>query len=151
MNKKPPEFQNILQDTPFFVSEWEWLKLQLRLVSLETRGELWLTRFSFEEAQHLESEIKNRKIICKIYNGSIDEILKEVNTKEQFQEEYLDGWVEIVKQRIEAILNELPKLNEHFDLASDVKFEIMRDYGMGSYFICSIVGDAVSWNPNLKL
>ena len=141
----------MIQDFPFFVSEWEWLKLQLRLVSLETRGELWLTRFSFEEASQLDSEIKNRKIICKIYNGSIDEILKEVNTKEQFQEEYLNGWVKIVKQRIEAILNELPKLKEYFDLALDVEFKVMRDYGMGSYFICSIVGDDVSWNPNFKV
>jgi hypothetical protein len=137
------------QNYPFFVSEWEWFKLQLRLCSLETKGELWLTTFAFDEETN--SETINHKIICKIYNGAIDEILKEVNSKEQLQEEYFIGWTELVKQRIETILKGLPRLKENLDLESDIKFEVMKSNVISSYLICSIIGDAVSWNPSFKL
>jgi hypothetical protein len=136
---------------PFVVSEWDWLKLQLRLVSLESRGELWLTTFSFDEEKQANSETINHKIICRIYNGSINEILEEVNTKEQLQEEYLNGWVELVKERIEKILRELPKLQENLDLGVDARFEIRKDNIISSYLICSKVGDVFLWNPNFRL
>ena len=139
------------QEYPFLVSEWEWLKLQLRLYSLENRGTLWLTQFSFNEEKQANFETARHKIICRIYNGSINEILKEAVTKEQLQQEYFSGWVEMVKEGIEVILNGLPILKEQINLETDIRFEIMKYNVTSSYLICSVVEDIVSWNPKFSL
>jgi hypothetical protein len=56
------------QADKFFISEWEWFKLQLRVSSLENRGSDWITTFSFDENISEPSKVDGYLIRCKIYN-----------------------------------------------------------------------------------
>lgn len=129
------------EDIPFLVTEWEWLKLQLRLYAQESKGELFGIRFGFtDDPCHIH---------CKIFNSCFDQIFKETKDRDQIYEEYISGWVEMENEIILKIISTLPETSKTFNTKEDLIYEIMWDYGTGSSVVCTINGNKIDWNGNL--
>ena len=119
----------------FAVSEWEWLKLQLRVYSLENRAEIYGEYYDFDE---------NGKVICNIFGKQVQGMVdNKANQTEQL--EYYRGWVQGVKRNLEKILSRLSGLSKSFDMKSDLVVRIRYSYGMGASLVCELVGDSVKW------
>lgn len=117
---------------PFVVTEWEWLKLMLRLYSLERRAPMWATVFNFrDENEAVGFQNTDAWIICRIYNHSMDEILEDVKSKEDLLEKYVEGWIKLERKALLQIITRLPMLSKEINLDKDVLFQIMWDHGMG--------------------
>lgn len=133
------------------ISELDWLKLQLRVLSLENRSENMWVVYSLSQEKSENSEAHELQIVTRIYNLKIDEILDDLNSKDELLAVYFRGWVSLEKKKIASIVKNLPHLRQEFDLERNLVFEICKDLVSSSFLICSIVGDDVSWNSHFKL
>lgn len=121
----------------FAITEWEWLKLQLRIHQMNLKGSDYVSSYYMED----EGDV----IVCRIYHNRLDEILRETTEKEKL-ETYFFNWVESEKVKIREILENLPVLGKEINIEKDMVFEIMHNYGMGSSTLCKIIGQKVEWN-----
>ncbi len=123
-------------ETPYVLTEWEWFKLQLRLRSLERRGEYWTTRYSADE---------DHKIIrCAIWCHTTQQLIDKNALVEEHRSFY-DTWADSEKYHITQILSLLPTLPQSFEVARDIIIEILYDYGMGSTIVCRYHGAEFVW------
>ncbi len=66
-----------------------------------------------------------------------------MNREEQLK--YYMGWTDGEKKQLRRVLEEIPVLNEEFDIENDVTFNILRSAGMSPALVCKICGDKVEW------
>ena len=125
------------RDTPFTVTEWDWLKLQLEMYSIEHRSEMYSVLFNFQSD-------KQGRIICMIYGKHADTMVENKAAKKE-QLEYYKSWVRVEKQQIKKALKALPVLRREFNVDKDVVFRIMHHYGMGWSVICEFVEKKIEW------
>ncbi len=124
-------------DTPFAVTEWEWLKLQLRLYAVERSPETWIERFSFDD--------ERRTIACSIWCKTTQRLIEEkADRARQFS--FYSNWVEVETIQVSTLLQQLPVLSTEYDLRRDLAFEILYDYGMGSSLVCEFSAGEVTWH-----
>lgn len=123
-------------DTPFVISEWEWFKLQLRLRSLEQRGEAWSTRYISDDDHH--------QIRCVIWSSTTQQLIDQRTSVDE-QRGYYDTWAASERYRIAQILAGLPTLPQSFHVERDVLIDIVYDYGMGSTVVCRYQGATCTW------
>jgi len=124
----------------FAVSEWEWLKLQLRLHAVEYRAEIFSEYYDFKDPG---------KVTCKIFAKQVQEMMDKKASKTE-QLEYYKDWVEGVKRNIQRTLELLPGLRKSFNMKSDLTIRIMHHYGMGGSLICEFVGDKINWSKTTE-
>jgi hypothetical protein len=123
------------KDTPYNVTEWEWLKLQLQVRALLKQGSEHGESFEFDQGA---------PICCRVYCSSIERMLNsKVSRKQQLI--CYRSWARGVKQDVEEVLANLPVLKREFDPDGDVIVEIMCDYGTGAYRVCALKGKHVEW------
>lgn len=122
----------------FTVTEWEWLKVQLKIRELWSRAFIPGISFDIEDEEDV--------IVCSIHHNRLDEIFRETIDKEKLVEEYFSGWVEGEKTMIKEILKELPVLEKGFNTEKNIVFQIMRYYRKKNSIVCKIIGQKVEWN-----
>jgi hypothetical protein len=122
-------------DTPFVVTEWEWFRLKLDLYALQRRADSWSFLFGAETPG---------KLTCSIWYAMVQQLV-DAQASRARQLEFYANWVEVQKQAIRAILQGIPTLRTEFDVDRDVVFEILYDYGMGSYVVCEFDAQGVQW------
>lgn len=125
-------------DTPMVLSEWAWFKLQLRLYALEHHSdpELSVQRFTFDDAAGI--------VTCTIWRRATQQLIDD-KAKRAEQLSFYQNWVDVERASIAAILSDLPTLSKEFDLQRDLIFEILYDYGTGSYLVCAFTDGQVTW------
>ena len=136
------------KNTLYTTTEWEWLHLQLRLYSIESRGSLWTINFSLRELdQDLEFKDIQAEINCRIYCASVEELF--IDPIDELEQTFI-GWVKTQKKKLAEYLSRLPVLGKEFDIEQDFQTEIMQDYGMGATILCVIKGTDVNWTTGGK-
>lgn len=133
------------------VTEWEWLKLQIKLSTMDSKSETLSARYEFRDSKepamfNFRKASLPRKvdIVCMIFGAYTNELIRSGASKKE-QLEYYPGWVRLEKQRMEKILNTLPILKKQLNLNTHAAFLIMHHYGMGSSRVCMFLGDEVTW------
>src|SRR5215216_863581 len=102
------------KDSLYTTTEWEWLSLQVRLYSIESRGTLWSVHFYLKGiGEDLVFQGKNAEIICRIYNQAVEELFSD--PQEELEATFI-GWVEWQKRKLGEYLSRLPVLQKEFDL-----------------------------------
>lgn len=123
-------------NAPYTVSEWEWLKLQLRIHMIESRCAAYSLIYTFDDV--------TGNILCQIWASQGYEQTK-VGNKENLKQIY-DQNVLFERNSISEIINKLPKLKKEFDLMEKLTIEFLESYGMGSSLICEYKGNAIKWH-----
>lgn len=131
------------KDATYEVSEWEWLSMNLRLYSIESRGTSWHVHYHL---RGIDPEIyfsrTDAEIVCNIYCAAVEDLFAE--SKEEV-EEILTGWARGEKKRLASFISRLPATGGEIDLERDFLVEVMQDYGMGASVLCEIVGHSLKW------
>ena len=128
------------KNSPYIVTEWQWLELQLKLFSLQYSADLFSQWYNFPS----EDFPQDGKIVCAIFAKHIQDMLESNASKEE-QLEYYEGWAEGARQTVADIVNKLPILSKEFDVIDDMVISIRDNYGMGSSSICEFHGNKVIW------
>lgn len=139
----------MLGSQPFWMTEWNWFQVQLRLRYLEMRAPNSVTWFEFrEEGNYFQSlgYAGDVYLLCYIWSSATRQIIAK-DTARQTQEQTYRGWVERTKKNINQILDRLPGLSKQFSIEKNVVFLILDDYGMGSAEVCRFIGDEIRWPP----
>ena len=123
------------KNTPYVVSEWQWLQVQLKLYQLEYSAEYFSTIFEFPE---------NGKIECAFFAKQIQDMVENNASKEE-QLKYYEDWADYAQRIILEKIEELPVLSKEFDIMNDLVVSIRHDYGMGSSSICEFHGNQIIW------
>lgn len=126
--------------TPYTVTEWEWLKLQLRLHSLQSRCTAFNIDFAFDD--------KKGEILCEVSANPGYEQTK-IGNKEKLKDIY-DQHVLFERNIIGKIIEDLPVLRQEFDIKKNVTIQFLESYGMGSTLICEYRGPEVIWHYPFK-
>lgn len=127
----------------FVITQWDWLTVQLRLYSLESRGNAYSVMFDFERE---ESEIS--QVRCSIYAHQTQRMIDgKASKKEQLS--YYRDWAAGERQQILRIAKSIPGINARRLVRDLLLFEIMYDYGMGASVVCEIKGRAVRWRDSI--
>jgi hypothetical protein len=129
------------KDTPYTITEWDWLKVRLQLHAVWIRSTMYAVDFDFDR--------EDGRLGCLIYGKHASTMVRERATHKE-QLEYYRGWVQMEKDFIRKILKGLPVLRRELQLERDVVFLIMDNYGMGSIPICQIVGRKVVWKLSAR-
>jgi len=123
------------KNTPYNVTEWQWLKLQLKLHQLEYTAELFSTIFEFPE---------NGKIECRIFAMQVQDMVENKASKEE-QLEYYEDWADMARRIVLEKIQDLPVLSIEFDIMKDLVISIHHHYGMGASSICEFHGSQIVW------
>ena len=125
-------------NTPMVPSEWAWFKLQLRLYALERHSDpaLSVQRFTFDD--------EAGTVTCAIWRPMTQQLIDDKAGRAE-QLSFYENWVDVERTSIAGILSELPTLSREFDLERDLIFEILYDYGTGSYLVCAFQDEQVTW------
>ena len=121
---------------PATISAWEWFKFQLRLYALERRAPAWVTTFAFDD----ETEHVSCYIWCKTTQQLIEH-----NASIEEQRKYYDGWVSGQEHQMRELASITPGIGDAFDIAGDVTYQILYDYGMGSTLVCEYAKGEFIW------
>jgi len=116
----------------FRVTERDWLKVQLDLYSLKTRGTEHAVFF----------EVKWNEVVCHIHTTSLDAWRRNNMAKEKREELFLN-WASSERKALSEILNQLPTLSKLFDLDKNLTVMINDDYGKGAATVCTIRGNQI--------
>jgi hypothetical protein len=121
----------------FASTEWDWLKVLLRIEALETRSEAYTIGYSFEE--------KPRRLIrCTVWAQHTSTMLHAHASRAE-QLEYYRDWVALEKERIQRSIAGLPGLRKQLRFSRDVVIDIAEAYGMGSAVICRYAERRFRW------
>ncbi len=144
MTVKMHKTKKVTKNNLYTTTEWEWLHLQLRLYSIESRGTHWQVNFYLRDLdQDLVFKDTHAEVICRIYNKSVEQLF--VDPRGELEKTFT-GWVKWQKTKLTEYLSRLPALKKDFDIKRDFQAEIMQDYGMGASKLCHIKGGKVTWS-----
>ena len=93
------------KNTPYWVTEWQWLEVQLKLFSLKHSAKGFSTWFKFPS----EDSPQGGKIICAISAMQVQNMLKDKASKKE-QLEYYKDWAELARQIVSDQVSALPVL-----------------------------------------
>lgn len=111
------------------ITEWQWLKMHLRLAALEQSGWKLNCRFDFLEN-------RSNSIICCIY--FTDDDSKPMNDiSEEERVEIYEGWVSFGMSVIQRAI-ELAELPSNPAWKPTLKFILHENYGMGTSVVQSV-------------
>ena len=132
--------------TRYSVTEWEWLKVQLRLLALESSAPKFVTKFTFADQQvtHLSRDFPEALVNCLFWCETTERLLKKKATRANHLEFY-DTWVRSQEQRLSEIVAIFPKLSKEFDFRKHIVYTVLHSYGMGSLPVCQYHGHIVYW------
>lgn len=130
---------NMIGDAIFKVTEWDWLKIQLDLEALKSRGNYVSKHYCFDD--------DNRTITCSIsWKYSKEEKTEKVLKRENL-EVYM-GWLKAEQMIIKKIMEPLSNMRTSFNLKKHFILEMLQETpGMSPNLICQIKGDEITWWP----
>lgn len=126
--------------TPYVITEWQWLELQLKLHALQYSAKAFATWFDFPT----EDFPRAGKIVCVIFATQTQDMVRDKTSKKE-QLEYYRSWADMARQVVSVQVDRLPVLSKTFDVRNDMIISIRQNYGMGSSAVCEIHGDKVLW------
>jgi hypothetical protein len=129
------------KDTPYHVTEWDWLQLQLKIFCLQVypSGSKYTASYVFDQPG---SDIP---VHCAIFCSITEELLELEKTKAE-QLQYYRAWVDGEKDILRRHVAPLPTLRDQLDLERHVVFSICIPAGCGAATDhCQIIGDTVRW------
>jgi len=131
---------NMIGDDFFQVTEWDWLKLQLDVVALKSRGNYVSKLYHFNDDK--------RTITCSVYLSDLQEERTRQVSRQEDLETYMD-WLRSEQMIISKLMERLPKMQSSFDFKKQFVLEILQERpgGMSPHMICRIEGDEVIWGP----
>ncbi len=119
------------------LSEWDWLRVLLRMEALETRSEMYSVQYTLDEAPR-------RLVHCMVWARQTSIMVREGASKSE-QLEYYRGWVRLERQRLQRCIVGLPGLRKSLRFNRDVVINIADSYGMGSSIICRYAEGKFQW------
>jgi hypothetical protein len=119
-------------DADMRITERDWLKVQLDLYSLKTRGSDFSTYFQVEWTE----------VICNIHSKSIESMRRAKMTKEKHEEFFL-AWAKAERQYFSDVICQFPTLSKLFNLDRNFTININDDYGKGAVTVCTIRGGEI--------
>ena len=137
----------MLGEAAYPLTEWNWLKTQLRLRALELNGQKFVTRYTFfddKEGGPLSSGFPDAIIQCSFWCETTDRLLEEKAPRANHLRFY-PSWVEAEYQGLNRIVALLPTLSQEFQPKKHLLFTILHDYGGGSVAVCHFYGGTIHW------
>jgi len=126
-------------NTPFTITEWDWLKTQMNIFSLQSKGNLISFSYQFDD--------NNASVACSIHFKT-DQLPKDKESKDRFINS-AQSFIQVERFKLEKILNNLPVLKSWFDIDKHVTFNLLNDYGTGSALMGTVRDTEVKWVLNL--
>ena len=114
--------------------------MRLRIRSLEAQSEKHKVFYTFGEDEDESATL----IICDIFAEHARTMIDDETSRREQLDYYVD-WVEMEKEQLRHIWEDLPNLSQELDPDTDVEFNIMYSYGMGSSPVCVIRGKQITW------
>ena len=142
----------MIGDSRYSVTEWEWLKAQLRLLALESSAPKFVKRFTFADEQpaSLLRDFPEALINCMFWCETTEKLLKRKAPRAKHLEFY-DTWVHSEQQRLSQVVELLPELSREFNLQRHIVYTVLHSYGMGSTMVCQYYGSRVHWRISADL
>jgi hypothetical protein len=129
-------------DAPFLVTEWEWLKLTLRLYALEfCTGE--------EEVQRFDCDSIPDTIICNISSEHAENMTM-LQVPQHDQLAYYQDWANGIKSTVARLVEACPVLQHTFDVETHLIVRLLHPYSPYPPLICEIIGETVRWDEPLR-
>lgn len=120
------------------IGPWDWLEMQLRMRSLETRSEMYTVLYDFD------CKDEGLKVVCNVFARQTQTMVDEKVSKEE-QLEFYEGWIESEFDAVDSILDRWPELKSCLEISQDLSVRIMHDYGMGGALVCEYRDGQLKW------
>lgn len=130
----------------YSITEWEWLKVQLRLRSREISAPKFQTRYTFADSpgQSLKQRFPDAVIECSFWCETTKLLLEKKASRTEHLE-YYSRWVHSEEVRLGEIIASFPEMSKEFDFKRHIAYAILHAYGMGSLAICHFYGEEFRW------
>lgn len=120
-------------DAEFRITERDWLKVQLDLYSLKSRGTDFSAWF----------EVRSAEVICNIHTTSIENMRRAKMSKEEHERSYL-SWANSQRTAFSDIICQFPTLSRLLDPDRNLTININDDCGKGAVTVCTIRGGQIT-------
>jgi hypothetical protein len=144
----------MIGSAPYPLTEWEWLKTQLRLRALQRSAPKFVIRYAFHDEegrpQSLSKDFQEALIQCAFWCDTTERLLKKKACRSEHLKFY-GSWAENEQRSLSAIVAHYPNLSQELDPKKHLLYTFLHSYGNGTLAVCELYGGIFHWRMSPDL